>query len=140
VEPSREAANQLNPPIQLDLNQEPDLGPHLNPNLTTVSQGQAARVKGQADQVDHRANSPEKVAEKVGSCSCQVPPRSDRWGQLATRVLRASLPLQLLLLLLLGAGTLLPGIPEVEEEFSCFLLLNGNREPILDYPHGPPPI
>uniref|UniRef100_A0AC34G5Y7 KASH domain-containing protein n=1 Tax=Panagrolaimus sp. ES5 TaxID=591445 RepID=A0AC34G5Y7_9BILA len=54
------------------------------------------------------------------------------------RILRTALPLQAMLVLLLGAACL---VPHCDDDYCCQLLNNFARsfEPTLDFPNGPPP-
>ena len=56
----------------------------------------------------------------------------------ARRVFRAALPIQALMVLLLGAASL---VPMTQEDFSCILANNLRRslDPMLDYMEGQPP-
>ncbi|XP_042156778.1 nesprin-1 isoform X2 [Oncorhynchus tshawytscha] len=72
----------------------------------------------------------------VPSSSSSCPPRGQSF---ILRVLRAALPLQLLLLLLIGLACL---VPMTEEDYSCHHANNFARSfhPMLRYTNGPPPI
>ncbi|MBN3320114.1 SYNE1 protein, partial [Atractosteus spatula] len=71
----------------------------------------------------------------LGSSQSEAP----RSQSFFLRVLRAALPLQLLLLLLIGLACL---VPMTEEDYSCTLSNNFARSfhPMLRYTNGPPPI
>jgi len=62
-----------------------------------------------------------------------------RSGRYIMRVVRASIPIQAMILLLLGAASL---IPYGEQDFLCTArnTLQSSLEPMLHYPDGPPPI
>lgn len=77
---------------------------------------------------------------KGGCDSSPSEPRPARVGRaFLFRVLRAALPLQLLLLLLIGLTCL---VPMSEEDYSCALSNNFARSfhPMLRYTNGPPPL
>ncbi|GAB1294892.1 Nesprin-1 [Apodemus speciosus] len=77
---------------------------------------------------------------KGGSDSSLSEPKSARVGRaFLFRVLRAALPFQLLLLLLIGLTCL---VPMSEKDYSCALSNNFARSfhPMLRYTNGPPPL
>ncbi|GFU04138.1 nesprin-1 [Trichonephila clavipes] len=67
------------------------------------------------------------------------PNRISKCCNFLLRVVRASFPIQAVLLLLLGAALLLP---KDEEELSCRFSNNfaSSLNPMLHYPDGPPPV
>lgn len=90
-----------------------------------------SRSPGAAGCVSSRSDLPDGVS---------LPTSSSSKGQsFLLRVLRAALPVQLLLLLLIGLACL---VPMTEEDYSCHHANNFARSfhPMLRYTNGPPPI
>lgn len=78
-----------------------------------------------------RSDFPDSVSKSTSS--------SSKGQSFLLRVLRAALPVQLLLLLLIGLACL---VPMTEEDYSCHHANNFARSfhPMLHYTNGPPPI
>uniref|UniRef100_A0A8C6UAV7 KASH domain-containing protein n=1 Tax=Neogobius melanostomus TaxID=47308 RepID=A0A8C6UAV7_9GOBI len=78
-------------------------------------------------------------AAGCGSSPSDVAVSSPRGRSFVLRVLRAALPVQLLLLLLIGLACL---VPITEQDYSCHHANNFARSfhPMLRYTNGPPPI
>ncbi|XP_047184446.1 nesprin-1 isoform X2 [Scophthalmus maximus] len=92
-----------------------------------------SRSPGAAGCVSSRSNLPDGAASSSSSSS------SPKGQSFLSRVLRAALPLQLLLLLLIGLACL---VPMTEQDYSCHHANNFARSfhPMLRYTNGPPPI
>ncbi|CAG2111139.1 unnamed protein product [Medioppia subpectinata] len=82
-----------------------------------------------------RSESPELLATNKDT---QRAPKRNLLNYMS-RALRASIPIQALMFILLGAASL---VPTVDEDYSCQLMNNllHSFQPMLDYPNGPPPV
>ncbi|KAG7239212.1 hypothetical protein INR49_029965 [Caranx melampygus] len=92
-----------------------------------------SRSPGAAGCVSSRSDLPDGISSSSSSSS------SSKGQSFLLRVLRAALPVQLLLLLLIGLACL---VPMTEEDYSCHHANNFARSfhPMLRYTNGPPPI
>lgn len=107
---------------------------------STPNRQRTPRGKCSLSQPGPSVSSPHSRSIKGGSDSSLSEPRPARSGRAFWfRVLRAALPLQLLLLLLIGLACL---VPMSEEDYSCALSNNFARSfhPMLRYTNGPPPL
>lgn len=107
---------------------------------STPNRQRTPRDKCSLSQPGPSVNSPHSRSRKSGFDSSLSEPRSAHSGRsFLYRVLRAALPLQLLLLLLIGLTCL---VPMSEEDYSCALSNNFARSfhPMLRYTNGPPPL
>lgn len=78
------------------------------------------------------------AAVSTAGAAAYLQQRRRRRGPLLYRVLRTALPLQLLLLLLLGIACI---VPLCEDDYSCLLVnnLRHSFSPMLRYTNGAPP-
>ncbi|XP_051020630.1 nesprin-1 isoform X4 [Acomys russatus] len=108
---------------------------------STPNRQKSPRGKCSLSQPGPSVSSPKSRSTKGGSdSSLSEPPRPARESRaFLFRVLRAALPVQLLLLLLIGLTCL---VPVSEEDYSCALSNNFARSfhPMLRYTNGPPPL
>ncbi|XP_060128741.1 nesprin-1 isoform X4 [Zootoca vivipara] len=135
---------------QLDLSSwssadELDTSGSLSPvsGRSTPSRQRTPRGKCNVSQPGPSVSSPHSRCTRDGldSSHSEVQPVRQRRQQQCffLRVLRAALPLQLLLLFLIGLACL---VPMTEEDYSCALSNNFARSfhPMLRYTNGPPPL
>uniref|UniRef100_A0A3B3SXM0 KASH domain-containing protein n=1 Tax=Paramormyrops kingsleyae TaxID=1676925 RepID=A0A3B3SXM0_9TELE len=107
------------------------------PGRSSPTQGLSPRGKCRVLQLGPPVSRPYRRSSQdsgSGSSRCEA-----RAVPFLLRVLRAALPLQLLLLLLLALACL---VPATQEDYSCALSNNFARSfhPMLRYTNGPPPI
>uniref|UniRef100_A0A3Q3Q2J9 KASH domain-containing protein n=1 Tax=Monopterus albus TaxID=43700 RepID=A0A3Q3Q2J9_MONAL len=101
-------------------------------NLCFVPSCSRSRSTGAAGCVSSHSDLPQSIPSSTS-------PSSSKGRSFLLRVLRAALPVQLLLLLLIGLACL---VPMTEEDYSCHHANNFARSfhPMLRYTNGPPPI
>ncbi|XP_076782867.1 nesprin-1 isoform X4 [Arvicanthis niloticus] len=107
---------------------------------STPNRQKSPRGKCSLSQPGPSVSSPKSRSTKGGSGSSLSEPRPARVGRaFLFRVLRAAIPLQLLLLLLIGLTCL---VPMSEKDYSCARSNNFARSfhPMLRYTNGPPPL
>ncbi|XP_028903939.1 nesprin-1 isoform X12 [Ornithorhynchus anatinus] len=107
---------------------------------STPNRQKTPRGKCSVSQPGPSVSSPHSRFTRDGSDSFRSEPQPVRPRQsFFLRVLRAALPLQLFLLLLVGLACL---VPMTEEDYSCALSNNFARSfhPMLRYTNGPPPL
>uniref|UniRef100_A0A8C8SFJ9 Spectrin repeat containing nuclear envelope protein 1 n=1 Tax=Pelusios castaneus TaxID=367368 RepID=A0A8C8SFJ9_9SAUR len=130
---------------QLDLSSwssadELDTSGSLSPvsGRSTPSRQRMPRGKCSVSQPGPSVSSPPSRSTRGGSDSSHSE-TARQHPSFFLRVLRAALPLQLLLLLLIGLACL---VPMTEEDYSCTLSNNFARSfhPMLRYTNGPPPL